>query len=67
MGEPRDSPEVHLHQTPKAERLRAQPVPCAICAGPVDLERCKIDENGSAVHADCYLQKLSNSPSPSSS
>jgi hypothetical protein len=28
---------------------------CAICNKPVDLEAAKVDGNGKAVHADCYL------------
>lgn len=31
---------------------------CWICRSPVDLETCKTDEHGMAVHGDCYLLKL---------
>jgi hypothetical protein len=31
-------------------------VPCVICGKPVELERCKTDENGKAVHEKCYLK-----------
>jgi hypothetical protein len=34
-------------------------VVCAICGNPVDLECCKIDEDGDAVHDKCYLAKMS--------
>ena len=32
---------------------------CAICNKPVELERCKTDEAGDAVHEDCYVSKVS--------
>jgi hypothetical protein len=35
---------------------------CAICAKPVDLKKCKIDEDGGAVHEDCYFNKLLRPP-----
>jgi len=35
-------------------------ISCAICAKPVVLEKCKIDEKGLAVHEDCYFHKLSS-------
>lgn len=28
---------------------------CALCGNPVELERCKINEDGKAVHDICYL------------
>ena len=31
---------------------------CAICDETVELERCKTDEDGDAVHEDCYVSKL---------
>ena len=36
-----------------------RPVSCAICGRPVELERCKIDEYGGAVHDACYVAKVS--------
>lgn len=33
-------------------------ITCAICSKPVALEKCKIDEDGHAVHEDCYFHKL---------
>ena len=41
---------------------------CWICGNRVSLEICKIDENGRAVHEECYLLKLAlqNSNSPQS-
>jgi len=41
------------------ERVLRQSRRCSICGAPVELERCKIDENGDAVHDDCYLLKAS--------
>ena len=31
---------------------------CWICGNTVDLETCKVDEHGMAVHGDCYLLKV---------
>jgi thiamine biosynthesis protein ThiC len=31
---------------------------CAICCQSVDLKHCKTDENGNAVHEECYVQKI---------
>ena len=52
----------HLLSHPHAQR-------CEICEQFVELETCKIDELGRAVHNDCYVGKLaggSNGPMPSS-
>jgi len=42
---------------------RTQSVSCAICKAPVELERCKIDELGDAVHEACYIAKLAQNSS----
>ena len=31
---------------------------CWICGNRVSLEKCKIDEQGQAVHEDCYVAKV---------
>jgi hypothetical protein len=31
---------------------------CSVCQKPIRLETAKSDENGKAVHEDCYLQRL---------
>jgi len=31
---------------------------CWICGKAVDLQSCKADENGIAVHEDCYLMRV---------
>jgi hypothetical protein len=31
---------------------------CSVCKRPIRLETAKTDENGEAVHEDCYLQRL---------
>jgi hypothetical protein len=31
---------------------------CALCNGSVQLETCKTDERGSAVHEECYVRKV---------
>ena len=35
---------------------------CSICYTPVELENCKIDENGRAVHSDCYDKRVQHRP-----
>jgi hypothetical protein len=37
-------------------------IPCTLCAKPVDLTvDLHADENGKAVHADCYLKHITGS------
>ena len=31
---------------------------CAICRKPIELENCKTDHNGAAVHEDCYASRI---------
>jgi hypothetical protein len=31
---------------------------CPLCGEPVSLERCKTDEDGRAIHEDCYVRKV---------
>jgi hypothetical protein len=31
---------------------------CVICRESVKLEECKADENGRAVHEECYVSKI---------
>jgi hypothetical protein len=31
---------------------------CAVCKAPVELETCKTDERGTAVHEECYVRKI---------
>jgi len=33
-------------------------VSCSVCGNPVELEQCKINENGKAVHDICYLTTI---------
>jgi hypothetical protein len=33
---------------------------CPICKKPVDLQTCKTDHNGEAVHEDCYYFRVHN-------
>ena len=33
---------------------------CPICNKPVDLQTCKTDHNGEAVHEDCYYLRVHN-------
>jgi hypothetical protein len=48
------------------KRIAAQPLSltatglasCAVCGEPVELERCKTDEHGRAVHQRCYVARL---------
>lgn len=34
------------------------PVLCGICGAPVELECCKINEFGQAVHGKCYVTRI---------
>ena len=38
--------------------MKPQSAACSICAIPVKLEECKTDEEGRAVHEQCYVTKL---------
>ena len=42
-------------------RPRGEPL-CPICRKPVRLESSKTDEDGQAVHEDCYTHKLCPRP-----
>ena len=44
----------------KEQRLRGSQAvtTCWICCKPVSLETCKIDEQGRAVHDECYAFKI---------
>jgi hypothetical protein len=46
----------------------ASEIPCKICYKPVDLtvDLCA-DENGKAVHENCYVQRMTNQQHSSSS
>lgn len=39
---------------------------CSICKKPVQLETSKTDEDGMAVHEDCYVSKVALGESPNS-
>jgi len=65
--------KTHFEQVPlelaKRAAQTASPavISCSICGKPVALEKCKIDEEGHAVHEDCYFNKLAGRrPSDSS-
>jgi hypothetical protein len=52
--------QVPLDMIPKTTRQTAiVPTLCRICGKAVLLENCKIDEEGVAVHARCYCEKVS--------
>lgn len=38
-------------------------VSCVLCGHAVELEKCKVDENGGAVHEKCYLTRMSRGTS----
>ena len=42
----------------EAELSRGRMIPCAICGLRVELEHCKINENGGPVHDKCYLASM---------
>jgi hypothetical protein len=37
-------------------------VTCVICSKPVSLEVARIDENGQAVHEECYMERVQAKP-----
>lgn len=37
---------------------KSSPLLCRICGKPVAVENCKTDDDGKAVHEDCYVLKL---------
>ena len=50
--------------------MTSKPITCWICGKTVDLNTCKTDERGLAVHEPCYASRTivnSNRPEPSSS
>ncbi len=63
-GAPMSKPKSDVEQTLQEKGNATQShtsngtIPCAICGEPVQLESCKTDEDGSAVHAECYFDKL---------
>jgi len=38
-------------------RSKRSNLPCAICGKLVDIETAKTDDDGQAVHEECYFQK----------
>lgn len=40
----------------------SKPLACWICGKVVDLSKCKIDEQGLAVHEACYVTILKSKP-----
>ena len=37
---------------------RSAPALCSICGTPVELENCKVNESGQAVHGKCYVSRI---------
>jgi len=52
--------QAHDVATAQFESPTGSSTPCAICSAPVELEMAKTDEEGRAVHEECYTQKLEN-------
>lgn len=48
----------------EARLWKGRLVMCAICGSPVELEQCKSDENGDAVHDKCYFAKVTAATKP---
>src|SRR5215472_10960645 len=42
----------------RSKKLTERRVLCSICFKPLDLSRCKIDEDGHPVHEQCYMERL---------
>ena len=48
-----------LNRWRRSDATRPMPLPaCSICDKPVQLETSKTDENGKAVHGECYVLKV---------
>lgn len=43
--------------TGSAQHASQSGLVCCICAGPIPLETSKTDEQGNAVHEECYVSK----------
>lgn len=43
-----------------------EPPVCPICQRPVELESAKTDENGKAIHEDCYVSEVSRTATSTS-
>jgi hypothetical protein len=39
-------------------KRKSSPLLCQICGKPVAVETSKTDENGRAIHEDCYVLKV---------
>jgi hypothetical protein len=42
--------------------IRSRSPMCAICNEPVDLRTAKTNDEGQAVHEECYAMKIKNPP-----
>ena len=43
---------------PNAHHIRYGKFLCAICRKPVILETAKTDDDGQAIHEECYVEKI---------
>jgi Flp pilus assembly pilin Flp len=48
-------------RVPKADQHSANPL-CSMCNKPVPLENSKTEENGLAIHEDCYFLNIESPP-----
>jgi hypothetical protein len=55
-----------MSNIPPSPTSKPQVPICRICWEPVELETGKTDENGNAVHEECYARQLSAQKSTSS-
>ena len=46
------------HSSPQLSSSESGLVRCSLCQMPVPLESSKTDENGKAVHEECYMLRL---------
>jgi hypothetical protein len=61
---PLDLVKLNLVQQVRDEDRRASRLTlCAICGIPVELEFCKTDEAGDAIHEQCYIAKMARTKS----
>jgi hypothetical protein len=67
-GQTRDQPLIDFYSITVKRSPMVGPL-CSICKKLVDLKTCKTDEDGYAIHEECYVPKLieasrANSPTP---
>lgn len=56
-----DVGNVSMSQSPQDVSQNKRPLLCPVCGRPVAIENSKTDEDGAAIHEDCYVVKVKKS------